>query len=171
LLKKFLKKIRIFILLTFKYKFTIVGSNFYCGKNLIIKKNSISIGNNVFIGNNCHLSVNKLFIDDFVMLASNVAVVGGDHRYDIVGTPMIFSGREEQKAVTIEKDVWIGHGAIILEGVTVGEGSIIAAGSVVTKDVSSYAIYAGIPAKKIGNRFNSKEEVIIHSRMLKGRFS
>lgn len=55
--------------------------------------------------------------------------------------------------VIIGNDVWIGNNVSILEGVTVGDGAVVAAGSVVTKDVEPYGIYAGIPARKIRNRF------------------
>ena len=53
----------------------------------------------------------------------------------------------------IEHDVWIGDGAIIMPGVTVGTGSVIAANSVVTKDVAPYTVVGGVPAKLIKNRF------------------
>lgn len=55
-------------------------------------------------------------------------------------------------SVTIGDRAWISCRAIILPGVTIGEGAVIAAGAVVTKDVESYSIYGGIPAKKIGER-------------------
>lgn len=48
--------------------------------------------------------------------------------------------------------VWIGYRALVMPGVTIGEGAVVAAGSVVTKDVEPYAIVAGTPAKKIGER-------------------
>lgn len=54
----------------------------------------------------------------------------------------------------IGNDVWIGFGAIILNGITVGNGAVIAAGSVVTKDVPPYCIVGGNPAKTIRNRFS-----------------
>lgn len=53
--------------------------------------------------------------------------------------------------VTIEDDVFVGTGAIICKGVTIGRGSVIAAGSVVVKDVPSMTIVGGNPAKQIGN--------------------
>jgi len=68
---------------------------------------------------------------------------------------------------TIEDDVWIGQGSIILSGITIGRGAIIAAGSVVTKDVPSYEIHAGVPAKKIKDRF-TQEEKRIHDKLLDG---
>ncbi len=58
------------------------------------------------------------------------------------------------KSVIIEDDVWIGTNAIILPGVTIGQGAVIGAGAVVTKDVSPYAIVAGVPARLIRYRFN-----------------
>lgn len=165
-IKNLYKRIRVLILTKFKYKFKNIGKNFYCGKRLIVKKNSTTVGDHVFIGNNCHLSVEQLTIKDFVMLASNVAIVGGDHRFDKVGTPIVFSGRGERNGVVIERDVWIGHGVIIMDGVTIGEGSIIGAGSIVTKNVESYSIYLGAPAKKIKNRFKSEQDVLLHKKSL-----
>ncbi|MEP6606686.1 MAG: DapH/DapD/GlmU-related protein, partial [Nitrosospira sp.] len=71
----------------------------------------------------------------------------------------------------IESDVWLGYGAIILTGVTVGKGAIVAAGSTVTKDVPSYSIVGGTPARAIGKRFESLATVAAHEiAMSKGRF-
>lgn len=53
----------------------------------------------------------------------------------------------------VGNDVWIGHGAFILPGVTIGDGAVVAAMSVVTKDVPPYAIVGGVPAKVIRYRF------------------
>lgn len=55
--------------------------------------------------------------------------------------------------VVIGNDVWIGAGAVILNGVTIGDGSIVAAGSVVTKSIPPYSIVGGVPAKVIRMRF------------------
>ncbi len=55
--------------------------------------------------------------------------------------------------MTIGHDVWIGHGAIIMPGLTIGHGAVVAAGAVVTKDVAPYAIVAGIPATFLRWRF------------------
>jgi phosphonate metabolism protein (transferase hexapeptide repeat family) len=59
-------------------------------------------------------------------------------------------------AVKIGHDVWIGHGAIVLPGITIGHGAVIAAGAAVTKDIEPYAIVAGVPAKRLRWRFEAK---------------
>jgi hypothetical protein len=55
--------------------------------------------------------------------------------------------------VTLGHDVWMGFGAVVLPGVTVGTGAVIAARAVVTRDVAPYQIVGGTPAKPIGERF------------------
>ncbi len=57
-----------------------------------------------------------------------------------------------RKKTVIHDDVWIGAGAKILAGVTIGKGSVIGAGAVVTKDVEPYSICTGVPARKTGMR-------------------
>ena len=63
---------------------------------------------------------------------------------------------ERKISVIIGNDVWIGAGAILLEGVTVGDGAVVAAGALVSKDVPPYAIVGGVPAKIIKYRFDEK---------------
>lgn len=61
--------------------------------------------------------------------------------------------RTEKKHTFVGNDVWIGAGAVILQGVRVGDGAVIGAGAVVTRDVPPYAIVVGVPAKVIKYRF------------------
>lgn len=69
-----------------------------------------------------------------------------------------FRYAEGDYAVVIGSDVWIGQNVSIMEGVTIGNGSIIAAGAIVVKDVEPYSIMAGIPARKIKDRFSDEEK-------------
>lgn len=71
---------------------------------------------------------------------------------DAQDEPDFFEWRRSQP-VTIGNDVWIGHGAIVLPGRTIGDGAVVAAGAVVTKDVAPYTIVAGVPGKPVRERF------------------
>jgi acetyltransferase-like isoleucine patch superfamily enzyme len=116
------------------------------------------------MGSYCHVA-SATIAGNFVMFASHVSVVGGDHRIDVPGAPMTFSGRAVNETTCIEDDVWVGHGAIIMHGVTIGEGAVIAAGAVVTHDVPAYMIVAGVPARPIRERF-SGAQIAQHRSML-----
>lgn len=142
-----------------------VGREFYCGGGVYIRPDSVTVGDYVFIGPHCHIA-SKANIGNFVMFASNVSVVGGDHLFDKTGVPMIFSGRDVNKPVVIGDDVWVGHGAIIMHGISIGEGAIVAAGSVVTRSLQPYTISGGVPAKIIRKRFD-EEEQRVHTEMLR----
>jgi acetyltransferase-like isoleucine patch superfamily enzyme len=56
------------------------------------------------------------------------------------------------KPIVIEDYAWVGVGATILQGVTIGKGAVVCAGAVVTKDVPPYAVVAGVPAQTIDTR-------------------
>ena len=108
-------------------------------------------------------------VGKFTSIASNVRINALGHPMDRVSQHNItyrpneyfvdskidkgFRELRQQKRVVIGHDVWIGHGAIILPGISIGHGSVIAAGAVVTKNVAPYAIVAGVPAKHIKWRF------------------
>lgn len=94
----------------------------------------------------------KLKIGSFCCIADEVHFfTGGNHNYkNITSYPFknILTKNKVQEATTkgeikIDDDVWIGYGCIILSGVHIGKGAVIAAGSVVSKDIPPYAIYAG----------------------------
>jgi putative acetyl transferase len=109
-----------------------------------------------------------LQIGNYVSIAPDVHfILSGNHQTETLFTYPIQSlltnghcpkDSVSKGAVIIEDEVWIGYGALILSGVTIGKGSIIAAGSVVTRDVPPYAIVGGNPAKII--RYRLPREVI-----------
>jgi acetyltransferase-like isoleucine patch superfamily enzyme len=108
----------------------------------------------------------KVELGPYVMFGPRVMIVGGDHVFDIPGTPTIFSGRPVLQKTMIHADAWLGAGVTVIAGVTIGRGSIVAAGSVVTKDIPPYEIHGGVPAKKIKDRFASQEDIDKHEAML-----
>ena len=102
------------------------------------------------------------------MLAPHVKIVGKDHEMRGVGVPTRIAPPEKhwsQIITTFESDAWIGQGAMIYHGLTIGRGAVIAAGSVVTKDVPRYAVMAGVPAKLIRMRF-SPSQIESHKKIL-----
>jgi len=104
-----------------------------------------TFGRNVFINFGCtFLDLGGITIDDNVLIGPNVSLLSESH-------PESPRERHSLKVghIRIEKNVWIGAGATILRGVTVGENSIVAAGAIVTKDVPENTVVAGIPATVI----------------------
>jgi acetyltransferase-like isoleucine patch superfamily enzyme len=144
----------------------VVGRNFVYGSFVRLNVKKMVIGNDVYIGQYSHISVDNVAIGDFSMLASFVSIVGGDHKFDVVGMPIRYTGRDVRSGVQIGKDCWIGHGVIVLDGVAIGDGSIIAAGSVVTKNIDPYSVYAGVPAKKIKDRFLTPKNLADHCELI-----
>lgn len=117
--------------------FTVVNS-----KNVCIGKNC-GINHDVFI-----LGNNNIEIGDGVVLSARVMLLDAGldvKKFSTQDFPPHVSG-----FVKIEDGVWVGAGAIVLSGVTIGRKSVIGAGSVVTKDVSPFTIVAGNPARPIG---------------------
>lgn len=142
-----------------------------CGKRVKIASGcEIKPLNNVFIGNNTEIGPRALFwttrakiiIGNNVIFGPGVTIVTGDHPTNIVGKHIIDVQDNEKEPgldadVVIADDVWIGCNVIILKGVHIAIGCVIAAGSIITRDTEPYAIYAGVPAKKIKSRFSMEE--------------
>lgn len=125
----------------------------------------LSAGPYVFIGRDCTIPP-LVSIGKYTMLASTVAVVGDDHCWSDPTLPIQFSGRPTQQHTVIGDDAWLGHGVIVMRGVTIGDGAIVAAGAVVTRDVPDYEIWGGVPARRIRSRFESDSQREQHEQML-----
>lgn len=139
---------------------TFTGANITLGDNVTIGTNSVFLSSDA-----------KITIGNNVLFGPHVYIITGNHRVNVVGkyiTEVTEKLPENDADVVIHDDVWIGSGVIILKGVEVGEGCVIGAGSVVTKSLEPYGIYAGNPAKRIKDRF-TPEELDEHSRLMKER--
>lgn len=115
------------------------------------KGKNIKIGDRSGIGLNARIQ-GPLTIGKYVMMGPEVIIYTKNHDISSLDQPMIHQGETEPKEVIIEEDVWIGARVIILPGIRIGKGAVVAAGAVVTKDVESYSVVAGVPAKVIRNR-------------------
>jgi len=174
-MKQLIRELRFFYLVNIKWRRYSFGKNPYIGRSVYMwAKHSITIGDNFYIGKFSQIECDAEIGND-VIFANQVALVGRyDHNYTEIGIPIRMASQIRDKdynwkglteKVTISDDVWVGYGSIILSGIKIGQGSIIAAGSVVTKDVEPFSIYAGIPAKKIKDRFNSDNDKEEHIRL------
>ena len=151
----------------FRYGLTSADPTAMIGPGCDISKDII-LSAESYIGPNCSIGP-KVYFGKYTMIGPKVSIVGHDHVYNIVGKPIIFSGRPVGDCKTIlNNDVWIGAGAIILRGVNIGAGAIIAAGSVVSKDVPECTIFGGVPAKFIKNRFQTIKDAEEHLRIING---
>ena len=122
------------------------GSRIHIGARFFYPAN-IKIGQGTIIGDNSFLDGrDKLLIGDHVDIASNVMIYNSEH--DINSEDF----HATCASVEIGDFVFIGPRVIILPGIKIGKGATVAAGAVVTKDVSEFAIVGGVPALVIGER-------------------
>lgn len=126
----------------------------------------VVIGNNVQFGNGCNMASNVHFGNN-VLMAGNVQFVGRhDHSFSTPGVTIWDGERGENGTTVVEDDVWLGASVIVISGVTIGRGSIVAAGSVVTGDIPPCEIWAGVPAKKVKDRFTCEADKVKHLAFL-----
>ena len=105
----------------------------------------ITIGKNVFINHACSfLDMGGITIEDDVLIGPRVNIVTENHPLDPKNRRALVT-----QPVVIKRNAWIGAGATILPGVTIGENAVVAAGAVVSKDVVANTIVGGVPAKFI----------------------
>lgn len=132
-----------------------LGNQVYIGHETMLKgyyKGHMEIGSGSWIGQRCFFhSAGGLRIGENVGIAPEVKILTSVHDFNSARRP-VMEYPLKFEPVEIKSGVDVGVGSIILPGVTVGEGAVIGAGSVVTKDVPSYEVWAGVPARKLRDR-------------------
>lgn len=153
-----------------KRKYLIVGRDCIVGGQFIFESKSgeVKIGNHTYIGGSTFISHSSIEIGNHVTIAWGCTIYDHDshsldcleRRKDITDELECIRRGENfiqtknwnvvnTKPIKICNDAWIGMNCTILKGVTIGEGAVIGAGSVVTKDVPSWSVAAGNPAKVV----------------------
>lgn len=108
----------------------------------------LSIGDGCYIGRFSHINAaHGVTIEDRVLIADRVYISDIDHEYRRAPLPVIDQGVVSKGPVRLKAGCWIGAGAVILPGVTVGRGAVVAANAVVTKDVPDFTVAGGVPAR------------------------
>jgi acetyltransferase-like isoleucine patch superfamily enzyme len=117
-----------------------IGSFVFIRKNASLRVDHdgfLNIGDKVFINDNCNINcVHKITIGPYTKIAPNVCMNDHDHNYKHDGRGHLLSDE-----IAIGEHVWIGAGAIILRGTTIGDYAVIAAGSIVKGSVPAHTLY------------------------------
>lgn len=142
------------------------------GKYCIVRRGS-EVGHDVVLGDYSYISGPRSYVEaarigKFCSIARQVVIGVSDHDIAAVTTHPFRVSPEygglvkrvrsftQKPPPIIGNDVWIGMNSVIMRGVIIGNGAVVAANSVVTKDIPPYAIFGGIPAKLIKNRFSTE---------------
>ena len=142
-----------------------LGRHVAIGERVVLRE--VSVGDYSYFerhGEAIYAEVGK-----FCSIAANVRINALEHPMERVTTHKIsyrpneyfkflgldqpFRARRREKPVTIGNDVWIGHGAVVMPGLTIGDGAVVGANAVVTRDVAPYTVVAGVPARPLRARF------------------
>ena len=111
---------------------------------------SLIIGDGTYIGRLVQINAwRSVVIGNNVLIADRVFISDSDHNFSDTSIPIRLQGDSFLGAVTLRDGCWIGIGAVILPGITIGRNAVVAANAVVTKSVPDYAIVGGVPAKII----------------------
>lgn len=114
----------------------------------------IKIGESTWLGqyNNLRAGGGDILIGDHCLVSQFCTLVASNHS---MGRDIRIKEQrpdERKRGVSLGNDVWLGAGVTVLPGVAIGDGVVVGAGSVVSRDIPSYQIWAGVPARKIGQR-------------------
>jgi len=137
----------------------------------------LSCSGGLTIGKYCHVACYTalfaaagIILEDFAGLSGHCVVYSksDDYSGETMSNPTVPEKYKAVKSglVVLRKHVLVGHGVTIMPGVTIGEGTAIGAKSFVNKDCEPWSIYAGIPAKRVGER--SKNLLVLEKDLLHG---
>ena len=120
---------------------------FLCRRVELLLPKGLKLADRVAVGWFAELDARGgITVDHDTNISSHVKLITGSHDVDD------FDFTADFRPITIGHHCWIATGATILQGVTIGDGAIVAAGAVVTKDIPSYEVWGGVPAKFIRKR-------------------
>lgn len=131
-----------------------IGNRVYIGRNTILscKNGDIRIEDGANIGFNCEIfSGSRVVVGRDTLLAAYCYLIGGDHEFADVSTP-VSSQPRTSAGVTVGEGCWIGAGVKVLDGVAVGAHAVVGAGAVLKADVPAYGVAVARPARVVGSR-------------------
>lgn len=133
-----------------------VGADFDVWPSRFIHPENLTVGDRVFINYDCVIeSRGPLVIEDDVSLGPRVMILTTSHE---PGPPNRRAGNTHEATTRIGAGAWVGAGAVVLPGVTVGGGCMIAAASVVTEDCEPDGLYVGSPARRVRDLHSGSRE-------------
>ncbi len=132
----------------------------FIGRNSILscKNGDIVLRKHVNIGFNCEVfSGSRVEVGEGVLMAAYSYLIGGDHDSGDVDVSVTEQG-STSRGIVVGEGAWLGAAALVRDGVTIGAHAIIGAGAVVTHDIPDYAVAAGVPARILRDRRESKQD-------------
>lgn len=135
-----------------------IGAHTFVYDFVVIK--AVGGTEDIEIGEHCYINAHTTIYSgtgvkfgNYVLIAPGCVIAPTNHAFDRTDVPIRHQGfMLSRGGVVIEDDVWVGANCTLLDGAHIGTGAVIAAGAVVHDHVEPFAIYGGIPARKIGER-------------------
>jgi acetyltransferase-like isoleucine patch superfamily enzyme len=119
---------------------------------------TLTIGSGSYVGRFVHVNAAlSVIIEDQVLIADRVHISDHQHAHADLSRAIVAQGVTDPEPVRIGQGSWLGVGAVIMPGISVGRGAIVAANAVVTRDVEDYEIVGGVPATVIGTRLEADD--------------
>lgn len=111
-------------------------------------KIALRIGDDCYIGRFAHVNAAEgVVLEDKVLIADRVYISDIDHEFMKPGLAVLDQGVRTKGPVLLKSGCWVGAGAVIMSGITIGRNSVVAANAVVLQDVPDFTVVGGIPAK------------------------